>query len=187
MEIWKDIEGYEGYYQASSLGRIRSLDRIVERKQAGDRAVRVCNQHGKILSLMVNKGTRKGVKPRYEIRLSKDGKVTGHQVHRLIALTFLDGAPELEVNHKDGDTLNNRVDNLELVSRLDNIRHAFENNLIKTSFAVVQIDPVTKEVIKEYYSVSQASRSIPISQGSLRFHLEKRNQDIYKGYIWKYK
>jgi len=183
MEEWKDIKGYEGLYQASTLGNVRSIDRTVIRYKP----YRVCNQKGRTLTPIINKGTRKGTQPRQELRLSKEGRVRGHQVHRLVAFTFLGGTEDMEVNHKDGNPLNNRLDNLEIVTRAQNIRHAFENNLIATSFPVIKMDATTREVIAEFYSVSQAARTIPISQGSLRFHLEKRNGKAYKGYMWEYK
>jgi hypothetical protein len=186
MEIWKDINGYEGFYQASNYGRIRSVDRIIIRKLP-NKADRICKQSGKIIKPMINKGTRKGVKPRYELRLSKNGETKGYQVHRLIAITFYEFDETYEVNHKDGNPLNNHIDNLEVVPRIENIRHAFQNRLINTSFPVLKIDVDTKEVLAEYYSVSDAARTIPISQGSLRFHLEKYNEEPYKGFVWKYK
>lgn len=186
-EIWKYIKGYEGYYQASNNGRIRSVDRTVVKKDPQFGYVKHYYK-GRVLSLMINKGTRNGVKPRYQIRLSKDGIINSYQVHRLIAETFIGPIDGKEINHKNGDCLDNNIDNIEIVNRLDNIRHAFENKLINTSYSVLKLDPKTKDVIEEFYSVSQASRTIPISQGSLRFHLEKKDENlIYKGYCWKYK
>lgn len=187
MEIWKDIKGFEGFYQASNLGRIRSIDRIVYRSLPNGKT-RVCKQKGRIISQMINKGTRKGVKPRYELKLSMNGKTKSYQVHRLIAQTFLDNySEELEVNHIDGNSLNNNVDNLEMVTRLQNIRHAFENGLINTSFPVIKKDPKTKEIIAEYYSVSKAAQSIGVAQSSLRFRLRKGGEVFYKGFIFMYK
>ena len=186
MEIWKDIKDYEGIYQASTLGRIRSLDRIVIRKLPG-KTTRICNQKGKIINPIINKGTRKGVRPRYELRLSKNGITKGYQIHRLIALTFLTNNEQLEVNHKDGNSLNNKLDNLELITRLENIRHAFVTGLINTSHPIIKKDANTGEIISEYYSVSEGARSISMSQGSLRFHLSKHTTKPYKGYVWEYK
>jgi len=98
QEVWKDIPGYEGIYQISTSGQIKSSDRPV--------------WHGTFMY------TRKGAirKPfntsGYDaVRLSKDGKKTFFTVHRLVALTFIPNPDNLpEINHKDGNKLNNHVD-----------------------------------------------------------------------------
>jgi hypothetical protein len=121
-EIWKDISDYEGLYQASSLGRIRSLDRYKITK----------NRYGKI------KAKIKGIflKPSinhdgyYEIVLSKNGKSKMFRLHRVIAKTFLDNLENKpQVNHIDGNKLNNNINNLEWCTCKENINHAWENGL----------------------------------------------------------
>lgn len=176
MEIWKDIEGYEGIYQASTYGNVRSVDRICKRVLPGGKT-RICNQKGKVLKLMINKGTRKGVLPRYQVRLSKNGKTKGVQIHRIIAFTFLDGDKSLEVNHKDGNPLNNHIDNLELVNKTDNIRHAFEHDLIKTGKKVVKTNLITGEV-EEFNSITKCSQNIGISQTGLGKKLKNSSDGI---------
>jgi hypothetical protein len=99
-EIWKDIPGYEGVYQASSLGRIKSTYR---QKRI----------------LKPQKGTKY-----HHVRLSKAKEITIHLVHRLIAKTFLEN-PENKrtVNHIDGNPYNNIVQNLEWATHTENINH----------------------------------------------------------------
>lgn len=99
MEIWKDIPGYEGLYQASNMGRIRSLKfRHIDR----------------IHIMCLGKRTDGYLC----VGLSKNGKVTSKTVHRLVALTFLPNPNGYEmVNHKDENKRNNRVDNLEWCTR----------------------------------------------------------------------
>ena len=102
-EIWKDIEGYEGLYQVSNLGRVRSISRI----NCYGRVVT-----GKILSIHDN---GKGYK---FVRLSKYGKPKQEYIHRLVATAFIDNQDNLpEVNHKDENKENNCVYNLEWCSR----------------------------------------------------------------------
>ena len=108
-EIWKDVVGYEGYYQVSNLGRVRSLDRIA----SNGRKIK-----GKILSTKVN------TPPYYpRVSLSVNGKMKLAQVHRLVAQAFVynpDPEHKTQVGHKDESRTNNRADNLEWVTPKEN-------------------------------------------------------------------
>lgn len=108
-EIWKDVVGYEGYYQVSNLGRVRSLDRIT----SNGRKIK-----GKILSTKVN------TPPYYpRVSLSVNGKMKLVQVHRLVAQAFVynpDPEHKTQVGHKDESRTNNRADNLEWVTPKEN-------------------------------------------------------------------
>lgn len=108
-ENWKTIAGYEGYYEVSDLGNVRSLDRG--------------NRKGKLL--VSNTGKYKGV------FLCKLGTIKRKNIHRLVAETFIPN-PENKplVNHKDGDKHNNKLENLEWCTHQENMNHAYENNLI---------------------------------------------------------
>ena len=95
IEIWKDIQGYEGLYQVSNLGRVRSLN-YKKTKTV------------KILKLTSN------TKGYLQLILHKNGEISSRKVHRLVAEAFIpnpDGLPQ--VNHKDENKQNNCVDNLE--------------------------------------------------------------------------
>lgn len=112
-EIWKNIKNYEGYYQASNLGRIRSIDRIINEKNGKKRM-----QKGRLLKFSINK------KGYFVSAFSKNGNVKSIRVHRIIAETFImNNKPNLEVNHIDENKLNNEVGNLEWITHIDNIRH----------------------------------------------------------------
>lgn len=111
MEDWLNIDGYEGKYQVSSLGNIRSIN---------------YNNTNRCQNLIyrINRGGRK------YINLSKDGKYTSYIISRLVAITFIPNPNNLpEVNHIDGNKLNDSKDNLEWTSREYNIKHAHINNL----------------------------------------------------------
>jgi hypothetical protein len=127
-EQWKDIPGYEGVYQASTHGAIRT----VEGKTTSNRRYKTRRWKSRIL-----KG--RGDNPRTGKRVSlwKDGKHKDWLVARLVALTFLGYPPEgFTVNHKDGNRLNNTVENLEWLSNGDNIRHGFETGLYSTQKSI---------------------------------------------------
>ena len=115
-EIWKDIPGYEGLYQASNLGQIRSLDRVVEYvKHYSDRDVKAVHKFkGKVLKQTFTSGY-------LGVLLSIDGKTKDALVHRLVACTFVDNPENKpQVDHKDGDRTNNNADNLVWVTSREN-------------------------------------------------------------------
>lgn len=112
-EIWKDIPGYEGLYQASNMGQVKSLDRIIER--------------GKGTMHIKNKILKPGLmKTGYlSVVLCKDKKTRTFPVHILVAMTFLEHIPcgfKIVVDHiVENDKLNNRLDNLQLITNRENV------------------------------------------------------------------
>lgn len=119
QEIWKDIPDYEGIYQASNLGRIRTCEnKITYTKRHGKRCwkQRILKYKGETY----NTG--------YRVSLWKDGKCKDYLVARLVATTFL-GQSNLTVNHIDGNRFNNCIDNLEWCSIGENVRKSFEIGL----------------------------------------------------------
>ncbi len=119
-EIWKDVVGYEGLYQVSSLGRIRSLDRIVKTAKYS------YSIKGKILS-------HSNSKKRYpNLRLSRFGKFKNVVIHRLMAIAFLPNPlNKKEVNHINGIKNDNRLENLEWVTPKENSVHSRLTGLAK--------------------------------------------------------
>lgn len=117
MENWKEIKGYEGMYEVSDQGNVRSMDRMLK------------NRWG----MFLKKG--QPLKPfltgkfRNYMAVQLSGKQ--FKVHRLVAEAFIPNPENKpEVNHKDGDTFNNEVSNLEWVTTQENITHAWENGLV---------------------------------------------------------
>jgi len=111
-EIWKDIEGFEGYYQISSLGRVKSLSRLVCRGYV----YYMCKD--KIRKIKVN---RIGY---IRVTLWLENKSKSFLIHRLVALNFIDNPnKKSEVNHIDSIKFNNNLKNLEWVSSLENKSH----------------------------------------------------------------
>ena len=119
--MWKDIEGYEGLYQVSDKGEVRSLDRVERSK--GD-SVRV--RKGRVKKLNINQDGY------YKVTLWKDNRSKTFVVHRLVANAFIPNPNNLPVvNHKDGEKTNNNVSNLEWCTVQENALHA--THIIKTN------------------------------------------------------
>lgn len=125
MENWKPIPGYEGLYEASDCGRIRTCDGKATSNARFPK--RVWQQR----ILKPKTETRKSGRFRDErVNLWKDGKEKTLLVARLVALTWCDGYQEgYTVNHIDGNPTNNKASNLEWVSLKENILHGFETGL----------------------------------------------------------
>lgn len=118
-EIWKDIKGFEGYYQASSYGRIRSCDRYITEKTG-----KVNFLKSRILKNNI------GDDGYYKVVLQKYGKAYYFRVCRLIAQTFLENSGNKpQVNHIDGNKLNDHVTNLEWNTVQENITHSIQSGL----------------------------------------------------------
>lgn len=119
MIVFKDIPGYEGYYQAGTDGTIRSVDKRV-RQWSGTQLKR-----GKVLSPATDKAGY------IRVALSKHNKLMTYPVHRLVALTHIPNPLGYkEINHKDGIKANNCADNLEWCNRSHNINHAVATGLL---------------------------------------------------------
>lgn len=116
MEQWKKINDFE--YEVSSYGRVKSLER---------EAWNGHKWHIKKERILKNRGGNGSNNYQY-ITLCNDGIYKKEYIHRLVAMHFLDKTAN-EVNHKDGNKLNNNVDNLEWVTRSQNIKHAYDLGL----------------------------------------------------------
>ena len=124
MEIWKDIKGFEGCYQISNYGNVRSLDRVVSLNR--DNATVFKRGRG-LKSAYVSRD-----RDYLAVKLSKNGKSKTTPIHKLMALTFIDSLYRekgLVTNHKDGNKSNNHLKNIEVVTHRENNIHAIENGL----------------------------------------------------------
>jgi hypothetical protein len=179
-EKWKDIQGFEGFYQISNFGRIRSVDRFVKSRH-GQRVVK-----GKVLSPSKNKRTGY-----YQIHLYKFGCCYRYNVHSLVAKAFvpLNGKPY--VNHKDGQKENNRADNLEWVTNAENHYHAVRLGLNKNYGAnsykartVIQLDQ-EGNLIKKWECINDASYNLGIHQSNI-VKCCNGERKTTGGFMWKY-
>ena len=111
-EIWKTLKNYEGIYEVSNLGNVRSLDRIITYKDGRKRF----KKGAKMLPCISNRGY-------YHLSLSKNGKEQKKDVHQLVAIAFLNHVPngsKMVVNHKNFNRLDNNLENLEVITFREN-------------------------------------------------------------------
>ena len=183
-EIWKDIEGYEGLYKISNMGRVKSITHISTNNHV---------MKGKIL-----KNRRTGKDGRIQIALYKNGKQSQKYISRLVAETFLINENNYtEINHKDENIENNRADNLEWCTskynsnygtrteriKLSNFNNnTYENNRKRNNIKIAQYD-LNNNLICIYDSILQASKINNLNNCLIGRSI--KNNKIYKNYYWR--
>ncbi|MFY0760210.1 NUMOD4 motif-containing HNH endonuclease [Metabacillus dongyingensis] len=174
MEMWKDVVGYQGIYEVSNLGEVRTHeDKTSFSKRHGvDRKWKQ-----RVLKQKVSKDKN------CRVSLWKDGKEQTWLVHRLVAYAFLPKPEGKEyINHIDGNRLNNHVDNLEWCDHKENNNHAFDNRLIKTGQELVLLNRETKEM-HYFRSQTKASAFLGKYHGFISAQL-KKGQNEYNEYVF---
>ncbi|MDY2737048.1 NUMOD4 domain-containing protein [Intestinibacter sp.] len=183
-EVWKDIKGYEGLYQVSNLGRVKSLDRIVYQKNSFGNIQKNIYK-GKILSLFEDKDGY------LRVNLKKDKKMKQYGVHVLVANTFLNinkfkymeyedlskiDINRLQINHKNENKKDNCIDNLEFCTV------AYNTNYGSREQKIIQLD-LSGKIIKVWDSRKKASKELHISRNTINEILRGHRQDI-NGYTF---
>ena len=176
-EIWKDIKGYEGYYQISNCGRVKSLERTAIAKCNSIRRV-----PEKILSICNDKDG-------YNIiTLTKNSKKKTFKIHRLISQYFIRNPKNKpEVNHKDGNKQNNNINNLEWATESENTTHAHKIGLIdekgeknpNSKLSKNQVIQIKKELKTPYWGIGVSlAKKFNVSVGMIK--------DINVNRTWKH-
>lgn len=193
--IWRPVLGFEGYYEISNTGIVRSVNRIVSGKNGSVRHI-----PGVIMTQQTN---HKGYKC---VILHKYGEHYTKFIHRLVAEAFIDNPFKLpQVNHIDTDKTNNHVENLEWITNEDNQKHAVANGCYK-GFTEKQLiatlinqkkaakqrqKPVAQydldgNYIQSFESISDAERKTGCNNSKICACCKGNRKQAY-GYIWKYK
>ncbi len=182
IEIWKDIPGYEGFYEVSTFGNVRSKDRVT----LNDRKIPRNTQWyrffpGKIITPELTHGGY------LRIKLTKLGNRKKFFVHRLVAMAFIENPLNLPfINHKDEVKTNNNVHNLEWCDHDYNI-HYGTLQIRKTNAhkkEVIQYDEFGG-FVKEWKSATDAANELDFNQSKISQAC--RNKNKYKNFIWRFK
>lgn len=180
-EIWVQLKDFEGLYEISNFGRIKSLPKKGSGKEF-------------ILKQAQDKCGYK------KVRLSKDNKKYSILVHRAVAATFI---PNLEnkpqVNHKNGDKTNNNASNLEWVTNSENQKHAIHNNLVDNKKLIEHVNTIRKKSIEKtsvkirrsdgvvYNSISEAANDVGVDRSVISRVLSGvKGKRTAGGYGWEY-
>lgn len=167
MEIWRDIEGYEGLYQVSNEGRIKDL-----------------NYRGKGKEVILKGTNQTNGQTNYKrtvVRLCKDGTGKDYKLHFLVAKTFIPNPNNYKcINHIDGNPLNNNVNNLEWTTQKKNVAHAIDHNLIIHRIKTIDRETMI-ELLNNGFNYDEIAKELGIAKGTVHNYIKKFN--IKKIYV----
>lgn len=173
-EIWRDIKGYEGLYQVSNLGKVKSLEKI-----------QIFPNGGKVVREEKILKTNKTYNGYLNVRLYKNKKVKGFGVHRLVAQEFIDNPKNLpQVNHINCNKTDNKINNLEWCDASYNQNHAIKSGRVKVH-KVIQYD-LNKNFIKEWDSIKEIAKYYNKSYSSI-ISCCLGETKTSNNFIWRYK
>ena len=176
-ELWLPVKGFEGYYEVSNLGNVRSLGRIITTKSNAERVI-----YGKLIALVSNTERSNYV---YVTLKYKEIKVT-KAVHRLVAESFINNPNNLpQVNHKDYDVQNNCIDNLEWCDAAYNVNYSKDRRKNMRGKFGRKIKAFDKfgNLVGEYGSIRDAGRQLNVAGQNISGVLSGKNKWV-KGYTF---
>ena len=176
-EIWKDIKGFEGRYQVSNMGRVRSLDRWSKDK----------HPHfikGKILKPILNKKEHSKL-GYYHVSLSDGNRnYTHYEVHRLVALHFVPGYKKgLVVNHINENSLDNRAENLEWCTYQYNLNYS---DVVAWKRKPVYQYTMDGEFVAKHKCCADIEKMMGTYQGAMVYVMYESKTGAWKGYRWSF-
>lgn len=177
IEIWKDIKGFEGIYQVSNFGRVKSLERF----RKGKNGCLVTVKERILKQGIIRNGY-------YNVILCKNSIEKNYLVHRLVWIAFNGSIPEgYDINHLNEKKFDNRLENLNLMTHRENLNYGTRNerSAKKRANGVLQFT-LDNILVKEYPSTKQVERELGFAQGNIVNCCNGKHKTAY-GYIWRYK
>lgn len=173
-EIWKDVKGFEGKYQVSNMGRVRSLDRYVN-------PAHPYLKKGQILSLTPNMGKRGYLR----VSLSDGNRnYTHYEVHRLVAFHFVDGyKPGLIVNHINEIKTDNRAENLEWCTYKYNLNYS---DVVAWKRKPVYQYDMDGNFIAKHKCCAEVEKIMGTYRGAMVHVMYESKRGVWKGYRWSF-
>ena len=181
-EVWKSVVGYEGIYEVSNMGRVKSIARICAHKHGQ------CRRKETLMKLTpCGKGVLRHSNKYRQVRLTKNGVSKLIPVHRLVAMAFLPNPHNLpQVNHKDENPSNNNVENLEWCDAKYNCNYgtlpSYRSDFSSRAVMQFSLDGV---FIAEYSSITKASKTLGL-RGSIISEVCKGVKGSSGGFLWRY-
>lgn len=177
LEVWKPILGFEGLYEISSLGRVKTVEREV---------VHSCGKVQKVREKIrtPQKHPTKG-QTYQSIQLYRNSEITNRQVHRLVAQAFIPNPENKpQVNHIDNNAQNNHADNLEWVTAQENSDHAW--NTGQHDYRFKKVIRKSSDGLNEIFnSVTEGAKSVSANY-TMGVSNACKSGGTYKGYTWNY-
>lgn len=174
IEDWKDVVGYEGLYEVSNRGNVRSLKRYVkgskcERKMVSERILKPLNNRGYA-----------------SVALCKEGKVKRMSVHRIVATAFVENVRNEDiVNHIDGNRMNNDASNLEWCSQKQNVKHAKEVLGVDYRLIAKRNKPIKRNDGVVFCSMNEAAQKSGTTRGNIYLQMRGKRKAA-GGYTFKF-
>lgn len=174
-EVWKDIKDYEGHYQVSNLGRVKSVSRTIQ------------SSSGKITTKDLILKPKNNIGGYLVVNLNKDGSYKTKFVHRLVAETFIPNPNNLpQINHKDENKNNNFVENLEWCTSKYNANYGTRNiRASKNKMKRVAQYDLEGNFIRHWESISTVQRETGMRLSGISGACLGINKTAY-GYLWRY-
>ena len=186
QEYWKDVKGYEGYYQVSNKGNVRGVDRIVRHSGCFTRI----HKGRMILQNLDGSGYP-------QLGLYKDGVCRKRHVHRIVALAFMEiNLDKSEVNHIDENKTNNNLSNLEWCTKKENNNYGtkiqrttahtnYKSIALKNSKPVIQYD-INRNEVKRWGSLAEIYKEKGYSTGNISICCNGKYKKPLYGFYWEY-
>ena len=169
-EKFRDIKGFEGLYQISNYGRIKSLERYVKHFNGH----KICDRYIKsiILKCFYDKDGY------LIVNIHKEGKCYWKRVHQIMGIVFLNNDGSLVVNHKDLNKQNSRLDNLELCTAYENTLHAIKNGAVRKGRKLMVYNDDKKIIYNNLKTFAQKNN---LNEGQARYYIYKKKKwgDFY--------